>query len=270
MDSETVARIATMIRRRSSKSRAQRAVHRDRIRKETGSLMHSKQDPKSDFLCCIKSEGLCRTIGAKHHRRNKQCWNFANLCLHCTRARSAIDQENRSPGGVASKSGPSQKTGSEQEMTPTILNQIINKVSVAVNDKSTLMMDGFEQASPLLSCKSEDFSGETRQETSQQVPVSEDGPQETRQAPLDHVVYTIEDEDEKPPKREDGHASPLLDPMIIHDLERRRARSAAPTPESMAQRAVRIVDNVMLDIRKAVQATRDPRLDLNFVLRATS
>lgn len=261
---EMIASRSTAAGRRSSKNIALRALHRERLKKETGSLMHPRQNPKSDHLCCVKSEGLCRNIGAKHHRRNKQCWNFPDLCLHCKEAKA--DPRPESPGvkRVPIKSEPVLEAQSPQQtIKPKLLNQLINERCVGANSKSVTIKrsQSASTISPYLPGANPNLNiGLVLPELG----TTSVGSRHLKEPYPSNMVYTIEFDDDEPSDRETFELS-TPDLKTINDLEKRRVRSHAPSPECANRRAMREIQVDTLDFR-GYKVTRDPRLDLKFVL----
>jgi len=229
-----------------------RQKYRERLRKAPGVLMHPKNDSNSDRICCLQSSGLCQTMGSKHHRSNKKCWSFPETCEHCSAIRAAsaekeISNASREPAILS----PSDTVSPKDQLSLSDPGGISNEASIQWNN--TVQVS-------ILPAVVEDWIPETvvMGVANQAVAGISIRPQHKEQS-----IESIE----QLQSPDFPQTTPVASPIgLIHghdliDLEQRMLRSQAPSPESCRGEVLRFRFS-----STQVERTRDPRLDLDFVL----
>lgn len=219
-------------RQADEKQRAWRRVCRQRYRERLRSApeipMHPKNDPKSDRVCCLQNSGLCHTMGSKHHRSNKKCWMFPQICEHCNAVRAGASEDDKmnaslNPVGLLSSNEDSAKA---QPWLPD-LRSMSNGISVQQNSNIYALTNPsvIDDRTP------REVATQAANETIRALSIR---PHHNKQ-----MVESIEEEPsfslpQTPP------ATPptgFLDKQERIDLEQRQNRSQAPSPEACEMRA---------------------------------
>lgn len=257
-----------------------RQKYRERLRSAPGVPMHPKNDPKSDRVCCLQSSGLCHTMGRKHHRSNKKCWLFPQICEHCDTVRAGASEADKmdmllSPAKLLS----SDKDSVKDQRLLSGLHSTSNEASVQHNSifhasaNSSMIIDRTPRAVATKAAneavRALGFEPHHREEI------------------LDSI--------EKDPSSSLPQTPPATPPSAylgkqeLLDLEQRLIRSQAPSPEACGMRAQWsiILRPELCTTRERCSSAggessttalsfevndhgkplkRDPRLDLNFVL----
>ncbi|KAK5098868.1 hypothetical protein LTS08_006246 [Lithohypha guttulata] len=236
----------------SKARRALREAAREKRRSETGSLMHKRDDPKNDRLCCLQSSGLCRNLGSKHHRKNKKCWLYPQTCSHC------LSVQLRAEGDDAGMDA-------EERRIP---------LSVSGRSKS------FSSSTPEPAIKAEQMDVDTKtlpRHAGNSSPSTGDSPLQvmaTMCSALNlgpggspgqsEVVESIEnDVEEYYGGRKQFIKEEVTEPDMLKDARERRARSWAPSPELEVGIPGREASSSM---GSGESKRRDPRLALGYVL----
>ncbi|KAK5077064.1 hypothetical protein LTR51_002751 [Lithohypha guttulata] len=228
----------TSSKRRVEASKARRALReaaREKRRSETGSLMHKRDDPKNDRLCCLQSSGLCRNLGSKHHRKNKKCWLYPQTCSHC------LSVQLRAEGDDAGMDA-------EERRIP---------LSVSGRSKS------FSSSTPEPAIKAEQMDVDTKtlpRHAGNSSPSTGPGGSPGQS----EVVESIEnDVEEYYGGRKQFIKEEVTEPDMLKDAKERRARSWAPSPELEVGIPGREASSSM---GSGESKRRDPRLALGYVL----
>jgi len=220
-------------------------------------------------------------MGSKHHRSNKKCWMFPQICEHCDAVRAGASEDDK----MNASSKPVRPLSSEEDSAKaqpslTDLRSMFNEVSVQQNSSIHTLtnLSAIDDRTP------REVAIQASNETIRALGVR---PHHNKR-----MVESIEKEllsslPQTPP------ATPptgFLDKQERIDLEQRQNRSQAPSPDACEMRVQwsRISSPDLCEARERQYSSRserslttalpievnnhreplkrDPRLDLNFVL----
>lgn len=193
------------------------------------------------------------------------------------RVRNSTREEVKIP--ITDGSSPATPVSSDvlQGMSSNWFNQIVNDRNVLLNSKHRFWqnpVDSYQATSYDVNA----HNGGIRIASSPRSEPQESGQiesyashvktEETDLTRFSWIVPTIEAED-NPPIKANRSPSPL-DPIFTDDLRLRYVRSAAPSPDCLHARTSQQSDGAVPESGQfTAQLTRDPRLELSFVLEAT-